>query len=45
LDHAMKSINSFLISALSAALVAGSALAAGPAPQAAKPDLAKGEAI
>jgi len=45
LDHAMKSINSFLITALSAAFVAGSALAAGPAPQAAKPDLAKGEAI
>lgn len=41
----MKSINSFLITALSAAFVAGSALAAGPAPQAAKPDLAKGEAI
>ncbi len=41
----MKSISSFLISVLSAALVAGTALAAGPAPQAAKPDLAKGEAI
>ncbi len=41
----MRSINSFLITALSAAFVAGSALAAGPAPQAAKPDLAKGEAI
>lgn len=41
----MKSISSLLITALSAALVAGSALAAGPAPKAAKPDLAKGEAI
>ena len=41
----MKSISSLLITALSAAFVAGSALAAGPAPQAAKPDLAKGEAI
>jgi cytochrome c553 len=41
----MKSISSYLITALSAAFVAGSALAAGPAPQAAKPDLAKGEAI
>jgi len=45
LDHAMKSISSLLITALTAAFVAGSALAAGPAPQAAKPDLAKGEAI
>ena len=41
----MKSIFSLLTTALSAALVAGSVLAAGPAPQAAKPDLAKGEAI
>ncbi|WP_353236629.1 c-type cytochrome [Limnohabitans sp.] len=41
----MKSISSLLITALSAALVAGSALAAGPATKAAKPDLAKGEAI
>ena len=41
----MKSISSYLITALSAALVAGSAMAAGPAPKAAKPDLAKGEAI
>jgi cytochrome c553 len=41
----MKSISSLLITALSAALVAGSAMAAGPAPKAAKPDLAKGEAI
>jgi cytochrome c553 len=41
----MKSISSLLITALSAAFVAGSALAAGPAPKAAKPDLAKGEAI
>jgi cytochrome c553 len=41
----MKSITSFLFATLSATLLAGSALAAGPAPQAAKPDLAKGEAI
>ena len=41
----MKSISSLLITALSAALVAGSALAAGPVTKAAKPDLAKGEAI
>jgi len=45
LDHAMKSISSLLITALSTVLVAGSALAAGPATKAAKPDLAKGEAI
>ena len=36
----MKSIVSFLM----VALIAGSALASGPAPKAAKPDLAKGEA-
>jgi cytochrome c553 len=41
----MKSITSFLFATLSATLLAGLALAAGPAPQAAKPDLAKGEAI
>lgn len=41
----MKSITSLLITALSAAFVAGSALASGPAPTVAKPDLAKGEAI
>ncbi len=40
----MKSIASFLMSATLSAFVAGSALAAGPAPAAAKPDLAKGEA-
>jgi cytochrome c553 len=41
----MKSIDVYLITVLSAAFVASSAVAAGPAPQAAKPDLAKGEAI
>jgi cytochrome c553 len=41
----MKSINSFLITALSAVFMASSAWAADPAPQVAKPDLAKGEAI
>ena len=41
----MKSISSFLITVLSASLMAGSVLAADPAPKAAKPDLAKGEAI
>jgi cytochrome c553 len=40
----MKSITSFLITTLSAALVAGTAWAADPAPKAPKPDLAKGEA-
>jgi len=41
----MKSISSFLITVLSASLMAGSVLAADPAPKAAKPDLAKGEAL
>ncbi|PUE18118.1 cytochrome c4 [Limnohabitans sp. MMS-10A-160] len=40
----MKSIVSVLMSATLSVVVAGSALAAGPAPAAAKPDLAKGEA-
>lgn len=40
----MKSITFFLFATLSAVIWAGSALAAGPAPKAPKPDLAKGEA-
>lgn len=41
----MKSITSFLITTFSAALIAGAAFAAGPAPKAAPPDLAAGEAL
>lgn len=41
----MKSITSFLITTLSAALMAGTSFAAEPAPKVAPPDLAKGEAV
>ena len=41
----MKSITQFLFAALTSPLMAGSVFAANAAPQAEKPDLAKGEAI
>jgi cytochrome c553 len=41
----MKSMTQFFLAALTSTLMAGSVLAATPAPKAEKPDLAKGEAI